>query len=316
MMRLLFQSIFFCIILVGGLPTAFAHLVDKAQESIVYIYFDVTDPTTGAKVTYQGTGFIVSPSGHVLTASHLFRDWVKQNQQDKKNNPIWASLRDKLGHVRESPLQLDDMDLGNPDGADVAFLKIDGHEVYSAAPVCLATPERGDAFFAFGFPGNQGFQFVRGMFGNVDGGRWTVDADFAPGMSGGPVYDVSGNVIGLVKGGLGDINAVRWVTPISYANDFLNMAKVKQCDKGWGASLQREQTQSTPSQNTPTILTSPFQTSLIEELLIRATDGHGHAIRNPYIEVISGSNVIYHGYGNIEGYVHFNFNHEDFLARR
>src|SRR5262245_31909374 len=79
-------------------------LTDKAQQSIVYISFDVTNPTTGAKSTLQGTGFIVSRSGYVLTASHLFRDWGKQTDVDKRQNLIRGSLRDKPGFVPESPL--------------------------------------------------------------------------------------------------------------------------------------------------------------------------------------------------------------------
>src|SRR5271166_737319 len=79
----------------------FINSAEAARQSIVYIFFDVVDPSTGARATIQGTGFIVSPKGYVLTASHLFRAWKKQTPVDQLNNPIKATLRDKPGYVTE-----------------------------------------------------------------------------------------------------------------------------------------------------------------------------------------------------------------------
>lgn len=301
-MRLIFKAAFLCIIMFSGSTSALADLFADARKSIVYIYFDVTDSATGERTTVAGTGFVVSSLGYILTASHLFRHWTKQSKEDKEKNPIRATLHDKLGFVFESPVNLQEIELGNPDGEDVAFLKLpDPHTIegYSAAPVCPAAHEKGgDGFFAFGFPGNQAFEGVRGMLVNTNapGGRWTADADFAPGMSGGPVYDLSGRAIGLVKGGLDNIRAVRWITPIRYATHFLSNAQVDYQCGGWEALLS------------PQI--PPFRTSLIEKLLIRATDGHGNAISSPFIQVIRENKVISSGYASDEGYFIFNLNHK------
>src|SRR5664279_866988 len=116
----MFHFAFLCIAIIGGSPSAFANLFDKARESTVYIFYDATDTKTGAKTKVQGTGVIVSPEGHVLTASHLFRYW---NKQDEEQNPIMASLGDKPDQVSTNSLKLDDIDLGNPDSQDVALLK-------------------------------------------------------------------------------------------------------------------------------------------------------------------------------------------------
>jgi hypothetical protein len=43
-------------------------------------------------------------------------------------------------------------------------------------------------------------------------------------MSGGPVYDNRGIVLGLVKGGT-DAIAVRWITPIQHAKNLIDQAK-------------------------------------------------------------------------------------------
>jgi hypothetical protein len=209
-------------------------LTDQAQESVVYISFDVTSPTTGAKSTLQGTGFTVSRSGYVLTASHLFRDWGKQTDVDKKHNLIWGSLRDKPGYVPESPMILQIVNLGNVEYEDLALLKLPySTRGYAPASVCIREADAakpGDNFVAFGFPLDQNFQPVPGTLGttNAPGGRWAAAASFTYGMSGGPVYNNRGIVIGLIKGGL-DSDAVRWITPIQRAISQLQTTGWKDC---------------------------------------------------------------------------------------
>ncbi len=92
-MRFIFQSVlllyFSCSLLcqASAEVSLDAHkLSEIVSQTIVYIAFDITDPDTGVKSTVQGTGFVVSTKGHVLTAAHLFRNWNKQADRDKKMN--------------------------------------------------------------------------------------------------------------------------------------------------------------------------------------------------------------------------------------
>lgn len=202
---------------------------DQARKSIVYIFYDAIDPNTGAKSTIQGTGFIVSPRGYVLTASHLFREWNKEPDVDHADNPIHATLRDKLDYVPEHPLRLEPINIGDPDREDVALLKLPDPiaKDYDTAPICfhnLDAAKLGDHLTAYGFPHNQSFQPVSGDLGpqNAPGGRFSAASAFTAGMSGGPVY-IGGTVIGLVKGGL-DTDAVKWITPIRHAMNQLQVA--------------------------------------------------------------------------------------------
>jgi len=205
-------------------------LTDKARQSIMYIWFDVTDPTTGAKSAVQGTGFIVSESGYVLTASHLFRDWGNQRDVDKDQNPIRGSLRDKVGLVFESPLILQVINPGNAEYEDAALLKLpDAVQSFSVAPVCrreASAARVGDYIVGYGFPQNQPFKPVEGTLGtrNAPRGRWDAAAPFTYGMSGGPVYNKRGFVVGLIRGGLPGTPAVTWITPIEHALDLLQKA--------------------------------------------------------------------------------------------
>jgi Trypsin-like peptidase domain/Pentapeptide repeats (8 copies) len=233
-----------CSALIGVVVTAVcgaqalaSDLTERARRSIVYISFDATDPATGGKRSVQGTGFVVSKSGYVLTAAHLFRDWQQQIDVEKQKTVIIGSLKDKPGFVRgESPLVLNIVDLGDPDIRDVALLKLpqpsSPNEGYEPALICMrdsSDTQPGENFEAFGFPLNQNFQGVDGKLGtqNARAGRWAAATPFTYGMSGGPVYGKHGSVIGLVEGGL-DM-AANWITPIQHARSQLLTAGYEDC---------------------------------------------------------------------------------------
>ena len=105
---------------------------------------------------------------------------------------------------------------------------------YRAAPICFskaAALRPGDSLMAFGFPRNQNFQPVPVTLGtqNAPGGRWAASSAFTYGMSGGPVYSSDGVVVGLVKGGLENTDAVNWITPIQSASRFLGAWFTERC---------------------------------------------------------------------------------------
>jgi hypothetical protein len=272
-MRLLGKAALFCVAILGASPCAFAHLFDKARESTVYIFFDVTDPATGEKRSVHGTGFVVSQRGYVLTASYLLRDWAKQSVRDKESNPIKATLRDGPLFASGNALNLQIVKMSDPDSEDIALMKLPDLDMpggYSPAPICFSARQEaamGYDFFAFGFPLDQSFQPMRGTLGtrNAPGGRWAAVSEFAEGMSGAPVYDLSGNVIGLVKGGLANTAAVQWITPILHGENQLKLAGVnQQCETDWMTSIQK-----------PSI--TPFETRLVMPILIKVFDSQSDA---------------------------------------
>src|SRR4029077_11530580 len=168
-------------------------------------------------------------SGYVLTAAHVFRSWHEQTDASKAANQIWATRKGKPGYIRESALILNPVNLGDADAEDVALLKLPDDGTYEAAPICLAAGDginTNDSFTAYGFPADQHFQPVPGWFGtqNAPGARWFAASAFTEGMSGGPIYDARGAVVGLVKGGLTDTEAVKYITPIRHASPRLKTA--------------------------------------------------------------------------------------------
>ena len=299
----------------GGSSSTFANRWDEVRKSTVYIYFDVTDPSTGAKTAVQGTGFVVSRLGYVLTASHLLRDWNRQSKPDKEQNPIRASLGDKPGYVSSSPLNLAVINPGSPDSEDVALLKLpdpdrNAAQGYSPAPLCMASAQEatmGDAILAFGFPLGQNIQPVPGILGtkNAEGGRWAAAAAFAEGMSGGPVYHSSGNLIGLVKGGLAnaenaanpeDTEAVRWITPIRHAENLLRIAGVSQDCPNTNSLVPSNitvMTKTTPSRALePVVLAKPGFKTIVERISIASVllivdSNTGNPIAHAFVSVIN-----------------------------
>ena len=111
----------------------------------------------------------------------------------------------------------------------------DREQRYPTAKICFqesSSAKTGDHFFAYGFPHDQNFQPVDGTLGtaNAPGGRWAAASAFTYGMSGGPVYNSRGYVLGLVKGGLENTDAVRWITPIEFAKPLLYPPFGEQCN--------------------------------------------------------------------------------------
>jgi uncharacterized protein YraI len=211
-------------------------LAAKAKTSIVYISFEVTDAVTGARSQSQGTGFVVSKDGYVLTASHLFREWRRQVDVEKDKNKIYGTLHDKPGFSGGSPFILQTVKLGDPDAEDVALLKLpySANNDYPVAQICFkeaSTVVTNAEIFAFGFPEDHNFQPVPGRLGtqNAAAGRWYASSAFTHGMSGGPVYTTQGFVMGIVKGGSISSEDVRWITPIFHAKSFLPALFEEQC---------------------------------------------------------------------------------------
>jgi S1-C subfamily serine protease len=140
-----------------------------------------------------GSGFFVTDDGYFLTCHHV----------------MVAASRIQLKYgVREIPARL----IWSNADHDVALLKADGW--FAALPMVASSSVRlGESIFTIGFPNTdvQGLspKFSRGeisaLAGMQDDPRFfQVSLPIQPGNSGGPLVDIRGNVIGLIKGRLND----------------------------------------------------------------------------------------------------------------
>lgn len=207
--------------------SSYAQSVDGlVQKTIVHISLVTVHPETGVPKLTIGTGFLVTAKGHVLSAAHNFTDWLKQTDAARAENPIKGTIGDKPGFTTFPTLNLEMINPGN-EFNDLALLKLpDPIETsYSLAPICFddtQMPKVGNTLNAFGFPLGSNFQPVPLKVG-VQGprGRLNVAGALTHGMSGGPVYNDRGYVVAVVKGGIEGADAIRWVTPISFAHNIL-----------------------------------------------------------------------------------------------
>ena len=194
-------------------------LAAKAQDSLVFIatkYFD--ENTNQTKAAGSGTGFVITAGGLVLTAYHVVKDWNGQSDEDKANNPLRVRLGSSHGD------EVDAQIVGINEQYDVALLQILKPGTYKATGVCFATTLKdGEAVTAFGFPDGLERQSSPGTFGNAgaESGRWAVSLNNAEGMSGGPLYDAFGDVVGIIRSTYGGQGAVNIVTPVRRAKSMI-----------------------------------------------------------------------------------------------
>jgi S1-C subfamily serine protease len=146
-------------------------------------------PPKGRPQVSVGSGFFLTTTGHVLTNSHVVQGCAK------------VSLRGSGGMVQSAQV------LARAEADDLAILKADGKVAATATLRTSPSPRSGEAIVVFGFPlsgllastGNVTIGNVTALAGLRDDSRQLqISAPVQPGNSGGPVLDMSGNVIGVV----------------------------------------------------------------------------------------------------------------------
>jgi serine protease Do len=206
-----------------GAPMSFADLAAKLQPAVVNIsttqrvqvsqggtnpfagtpFADLfggdSNSGTGRPVTRQaqslGSGFIISPDGYIVTNNHV----VAPGRQGAVVESITVTLPDR----REFKARLVGRDLAS----DLAVLKIDAGQNLPFVRFGDSTNARvGDWVLAIGNPFGLGGTVTSGIVSAVhrntgQGGAYDryiqTDASINMGNSGGPMFDLQGNVIGI-----------------------------------------------------------------------------------------------------------------------
>ena len=207
----------------AGAPASFADLVARLQPAVVNIStkqsikvqpqanpFQGTpfqdffgggqDPSAGggAPVTRQaqslGSGFLVSPDGYVVTNNHVVAPGAKGATVES----ITVILPDR----KEYKAKL----VGRDPASDLALLKIDATNLPFVKFGDSTKARVGDWIVAIGNPFGIGSTVTAGIISALhrstgQGGAYDrfiqTDAAINQGNSGGPMFDLSGNVIGI-----------------------------------------------------------------------------------------------------------------------
>jgi serine protease Do len=157
---------------------------------------------SGSQVIEEGSGFLITPNGFIVTARHVLKEalssptaQIKVSLRFRGNNELPAAI------FQCSPGEF----------ADVCIIKVNsaapgGSGITQFAKIACKELDSGTEVKAYGYDGAQG-NTVLNVPGVVIGGvgekfLYPSTLPLTYGMSGGPVLDRgSGHVVGVVKGG-------------------------------------------------------------------------------------------------------------------
>lgn len=169
-----------------------------------------------------GTGFIITSDGYIMTNYHVIEPAYENNYK------ITVLFKDGTSY--------DASVTGFEEDGDIAVLKIDANDL---SPVTVGNSDNiavGDSVFAIGHPlGELDFSMTSGRVSALDRSI-TADRNSAPinmfqfdaainsGNSGGPVFNESGEVIGIAtaKVGSSGVEGLGFAIPINDAADIAN----------------------------------------------------------------------------------------------
>lgn len=218
--RLLFSvvaitSCFHCLDADAASPT---EIRDRNKDSTVYIQVSGAGKD-GVPYEVDATGFMVSATGEMITASHIFND-----PSGHLLNPIkiigWPGSRYD-GRRREIEV------LDTAPNLDLSLLRFKGNNTdYKPIQICPSHAMKiGEALIGVGFPKDSELSVINGILSNLSGQRgWAqTNVDFIQGYSGGPVFEAdTGSVVGIVMGGTPEVAGRNFYLPINRANGLLS----------------------------------------------------------------------------------------------
>ncbi|MBV9528910.1 MAG: Do family serine endopeptidase [Sphingomonas sp.] len=141
-----------------------------------------------------GSGFVISPDGYIVTNNHLVAGLTGTGVVDQ----VTVTTTDG----KEYPARI----VGRDDTSDLALLKIDGHSLPFVQWGDSTKARVGDWIIAIGEPYGFGGTVTAGIISALHRGVGSnsaydryiqTDAAINMGNSGGPMFDLNGNVIGI-----------------------------------------------------------------------------------------------------------------------
>ncbi|NBR30923.1 MAG: Do family serine endopeptidase [Sphingomonadaceae bacterium] len=198
-----------------GAPMSFADLAARLQPAVVNIstkqkvqvptnnpfagtpFADLFGGGEGRSVTREaqslGSGFLISPDGYIVTNNHV----VSPGQRGAAVSSITVTFPDRTEYSAKL--------VGRDAASDLAVLKIEGRNLPYVKFGDSSRTRVGDWVVAIGNPYGLGGTVTAGIVSalhrNIGSGpsdRYIqTDASINQGNSGGPMFDMSGNVIGI-----------------------------------------------------------------------------------------------------------------------
>jgi serine protease Do len=149
--------------------------------------FDPHAPQRHDAITGEGSGFFITADGYAVTNNHVV-DHAKSVQVTTDDGTVFTA---KV--------------VGTDPKTDLALIKVDGNKDFPYVKFAEHAPQVGDWVVAVGNPFGLGGTVTAGIVSargrDIGAGPYDdyvqIDAPINKGNSGGPAFDVSGNVIGV-----------------------------------------------------------------------------------------------------------------------
>jgi serine protease Do len=212
-----------------------------APEALVYITVSIEYPTGQIVTKLTGSGFLITEDGVVVTAKHVLDIEIPAGATRRIKGARASVYGQNFELLEFNPL---------PNNIDIITLRFSPALAIKWPYLHLSGVilHVGSEVTAWGFPfkqepvGNPGA--VSGLMG-ITPTLLPISATVIDGMSGGPVVDLSGAVVGVITGG-GQVNGtpmpLNYMTPIRYALENLRQlgGKVRLGDNDRKISIPSE----------------------------------------------------------------------------
>ncbi|MBI3184715.1 MAG: trypsin-like peptidase domain-containing protein [Myxococcales bacterium] len=215
-------------------PTTLAPLIRAVRPGVVNIGTSNARGSSGGPSRSAGSGFIISPDGHVVTNNHVV-DRARQ-------------IRVKLADGREFLAEV----VGRDPSTDLALLKLQG-EVGQLPCTYLGDSDNlevGDWVVAIGNPFGLDHSVSHGMISakervigvGIFDDFIQTDALINPGNSGGPLFNMRGEVVGVNTAIISQGQGIGFAVPINMVKELLpNLLVNGRLARGWlGVNIQQQ----------------------------------------------------------------------------
>ncbi len=183
---------------------SFADVVQKVRPAVFSIRVNVTENVARGRAKLRtgisgGSGFFISPGGYAVTNAHVVRP--------DNTTALSTEIRMSDGETYEADV------IGADTQTDIALIKVKGRTDFPFVSLADKLPRVGDWVVAIGSPFGLDGTVTTGIVSAEDRdigyGPYNdfiqIDAPTNQGSSGGPSFDLAGNVIG--------VNTALWRTP-------------------------------------------------------------------------------------------------------
>ncbi len=179
----------------------FAELARAVRPAVIAVVARTTEPDPASRahgsldgqksrlVTSQGSGFFITADGYAVTSNHVIK------------GSVWIEVRTDNGDTYRARV------IGTDSASDLAVVKVDGSRDFAYVKFAEQPPQVGDWIIAVGNPFGLGGTVTAGIVSargrDVEKESDTyedllqIDAPINKGNSGGPTFDIAGNVVGV-----------------------------------------------------------------------------------------------------------------------